>query len=785
MRHFFQTPRTSPPVFGTILHNICHAICFVALLSCINLQGQIYHPALPPAPAPSGLTPGNVDQPVRPLRAGAPDAEHVRITSVTQEVEGPLRRLRGDVRIQTIDMQLKADEVDYNADTGDVEARGHVHFEHYVRGEKIDCDKADYNVDTETGKFYEVSGTATARVQARPGLLTTQNPFYFQSKWAERIKDQYILHDGFLTDCILPRAWWRLQAPTFDLVPGDRAIAHHAKFYVKQLPLLYTPYFYKSLKKEPRRSGFLIPNFGNSSRRGRVVGAGYYWAINRSYDLTYRARYFSTAGFSHHIDFRGDVNETTNFDVLVDGIKDKRNLIPSTSGAMIVAHARSNLGRGWEARGEVNYLTSFAFRQQFTESFNEAVFSQTHSIGYITKHWSDYGVNLVAQQNVNFQSTTPGDNIDIRKLPEVQFIAREQELSLKGLPFWVSLDGDAGLLRRSQSLFQTRRFVTRLDFAPRITTALRWKDVQLIPSFGIRQTLYGSSVEPGGSLSGQNLMRSSRDVEVDLVLPAISRIFAAPSFFGEKIKHIVEPRITYKNTSGLDNFASIIRFDESDLLSNTNQVQFSLTNRLLAKDKNGVVSDLLTWQLYYDRYFDPTFGGAIVPGQRNVVQSSLDLTGYGYLDGLRHSSPIVSALRLQSRVGMEWRMDYDPLLARVVSNNLSLDGLVGQYRISLAHTQLRTDPVLAPSANQFRGVIGYGNENRRGFSYGFAAYYDYRKAILQYTQTQVTYNTDCCGMSMQVRRFDLGTRNETQFRVAFAISNIGTFGTLKRQERIF
>ena len=33
--------------------------------------------------------------------------------------------------------------------------------------------------------------------------------------------------------------------------------------------------------------------------------------------------------------------------------------------------------------------------------------------------------------------------------------------------------------------------------------------------------------------------------------------------------------------------------------------------------------------------------------------------------------------------------------------------------------------------------------------------------------------------------FALGNRNENQFRVAFAVANIGSFGTLRRQERIF
>jgi len=49
----------------------------------------------------------------------------------------------------------------------------------------------------------------------------------------------------------------------------------------------------------------------------------------------------------------------------------------------------------------------------------------------------------------------------------------------------------------------------------------------------------------------------------------------------------------------------------------------------------------------------------------------------------------------------------------------------------------------------------------------------------------VTYNTDCCGFSVQYRRFAVGTRNENQFRIAFAVSNIGSFGTLKPQEPIF
>ena len=71
------------------------------------------------------------------------------------------------------------------------------------------------------------------------------------------------------------------------------------------------------------------------------------------------------------------------------------------------------------------------------------------------------------------------------------------------------------------------------------------------------------------------------------------------------------------------------------------------------------------------------------------------------------------------------------------------------------------------------------------YSGGETAFYDYIRGAMQYTQTQLTYNTDCCGLSVQYFRFAVGTRNESQVRVSFAVSNIGAFGTLKRQERIF
>jgi LPS-assembly protein len=52
---------------------------------------------------------------------------------------------------------------------------------------------------------------------------------------------------------------------------------------------------------------------------------------------------------------------------------------------------------------------------------------------------------------------------------------------------------------------------------------------------------------------------------------------------------------------------------------------------------------------------------------------------------------------------------------------------------------------------------------------------------------QANYNFDCCGVSLEFRRFQFGAtvRDERQFRVAITFANIGTFGNLKKQERMF
>ena len=90
----------------------------------------------------------------------------------------------------------------------------------------------------------------------------------------------------------------------------------------------------------------------------------------------------------------------------------------------------------------------------------------------------------------------------------------------------------------------TAQFVDRLDFEPSVSTALRWKDIHLIPSFSIRETHYGSSLGNNHQFTGAGVQRSSREFSTELILPSLARVYSG------KRKHVIEPRAGYRYVNG-------------------------------------------------------------------------------------------------------------------------------------------------------------------------------------------------------------------------------------------
>ena len=81
---------------------------------------------------------------------------------------------------------------------------------------------------------------------------------------------------------------------------------------------------------------------------------------------------------------------------------------------------------------------------------------------------------------------------------------------------------------------------------------------------------------------------------------------------------------------------------------------------------------------------------------------------------------------------------------------------------------------------------GYWGKNLvRNFSALGALSYDALESRLLSHRVRVSYFWDCCGVSAEVRGFNISARNEQQIRFSFFLKGIGTFGTIRRPERVF
>lgn len=793
----------------------------------------------------------------------APSSEiedEVTIRAVQQEKDGSLYKLRGQAEIHYRNYVLYADEVTYNSATGDTQVEGHVVLDGGPYDEHVEASHGDYNVRTEVGTFYDVIGTAGFRIRRNRYVLTTTNPFAFTGKVVEKHgPSHYLVRQGTVTTCELPRPKWQFEAGRITVDVDGSAKIYSSTFRLRGVPVFYFPYVTHPVQKQERQSGLLIPSFGNSSRKGKIAGESVYWAINRSMDVTLGAEYYSMRGWSQRGEFRARPSDTSFIDFTYSGVIDRGIGTPRQDQGGEDAHftAEGRFGHNFRGVANVDYLSSFVFRIAFTEVYSQAVNSEVKSQIFLSNTSNGFHYNALGERYQNFEVCNPAQQDQcttltqtelIRILHTPSFFVSGAERKLGNTPLYWSFQSAAeGLQRRDLRVdspdplvqgFGTAPLVGRLDLAPSLAMPFQWKGWSARPELTLRDTFYTQRFNSELAATTKRaedsiLNRKALEAAFELRPPALSRVFERP-WLGRKWKHVIEPRMRYDFVTGVNNFANILRFDASDVLSNTNDIEYALVNRLYAKRVNSDTSDcdqpgmssltiggapatgvvpwegpenpdsrpcasgpreVVSWEVAQKYYFDPTFGHALVLGQRNVFAATADFTGIAFLNDVRRFSPIISRLRVETspRTNTEWDLDYDLKTGRINASTALVNYHYGPFTIGGGDAFLRVNDLTQGQAvpgqrdfHQFRIMFGYGQPQKRGFSGATSFGFDSNQGFLQYSTAQATYNWDCCGLSVEYRRFALGlVRNENQFRFAFSLANVGAFGNLKRQERLY
>jgi LPS-assembly protein len=784
-------------------------------LSLTILLFYLFGPALPASPA-------------QQIRLHSGKAGDVEIWSRgPQQKRGDLFIADDDVDIHFGDQRLQADHIEYNEKTSESLARGNVRFDY--NNEHLEAEEARYNVSTGHGTFTNVSGTVKIERRANPLILISQNPLYFQAPEVERFPgDIYLVRRGWITICDPQHPTWQFYAPHARIRLDKSVALVNANFRLYRVPLVWLPYATAPAGEKIRQSGFLLPVVSQSNSKGFVLGDALYLAPKPWLDATLGAELLTKRGSAERAEFRARPFENTSIKYTYFGVIDRGLQVPGPNGTTLLEkqgghqqqlEVQSLLPQGWRFVADVNELTSLTFRLAFADSFGDAITSEVRSATFLTNNFRGFSLNFAALSDKTFLSipitspttgvTTPAVSVSLRDAPEADFRSVEQS-HWRNLPFYFSFDAFAGALHRQDDTpLNTPPFVSRTEFAPKVTIPLHfgaWFGVTTSAAF--RTTYYGDSYNAAGQLSGQSITRNTGEFAVELRPPTLERFFDRSPLDKNKphkrYKHTIEPAITYRYVTGVNNFADFIRFDSDATLTDTNEVEYGITQRLFTKTGDDQPQELLSWSIFQKHYFDPTFGGAIVDGQRNVFEALNSISPFAFAFGPRNWSPIISDFKITpgSRYDLEQILQYDPQVQRLVTVGTLLKiKPYSEFFATVSYFRLNANPVQAdfpvppppnfvpfqqPLSNQVRTLLGYGNLTRKGFNFATGVSYDFTNETLQSQLVQISYNGNCCGLALEYRRINLGqVRTENRFTATFIIANIGSFGNLRRQDKIF
>lgn len=779
---------------------------------------------------------------IPPPPTGVPVKIEADTQSYVKTPEGNLYTLQGHVVIHYKDYVIQADRATYNQTTSDVIAEGHVNLDGGPDDAHFLASHATMNLDAHTGHFYDVAGTLEGqRLQRNTKILNSSNPFAITAReLIETGPQQYQVIDGTVTSCELPHPDWQLAAKEFFLA-NERATGKNSLFELDGLPVLhkvpvfYLPYVTHPVNGDQRESGFLIPIFGDDTTKGLILGEDVYWVLGRSADLLLGSEYYSNRGFAPLGQFRYKGRGLDFATVKFHSLLDRFPAAVNQGGVDLLVDGRHDFSPETRAVADIEYLSSYAYRQAFEDNYAIAINSEVKSQLFLAHSHDGLAEGLTFNRYSSFESNATSakgqEQITIFHSPTAQLDGVDQYLPGTPLMWGVTVSG-AGLTR-SEPGFDTSSAVPRLDFYPHLALPVHVDGWTMRPVVAVRDTFYGKSQNPaplGQVPSERNASLNRKDFEagVDLRPPALEREFTAPwieHLLGGELRHSIEPDIHYRFVRGIDNFSSVLRFDEVDVASDTNEVQYSLTQRLFVRQTKqhpckgdealgpndtcgGETVDWLSWQVAQKHFFEPRFGGAITPRTRNVLDTTLDLTGVAFLTFPRTYSPVISRLhwRTSSDTDLEWDVDYDTKTGRLDASNLFAGFHSGDYTFTVGDAHLHTvatpteslpqapTPTSTTPANttpqltdfnQLRVSAIYGSPAKLGLSTGVSAGYDFTLVQWQYYGMQASYNWNCCGLSFELRHYSLGTvRDDTEKLYSFTLAGVGAAGTLKRAERV-
>ena len=690
------------------------------------------------------------------------------------------------VQVDCDEVQFFADHMEIFRDSNRVRAWGHVVF--VSGGNRISAERVDFNTETRTGTFYVASGTATLGDRVERSMFGTQEPdAYF---WGEELQKvgpkKYKITRGGFTACVQPTPRWELISGTATINLDDYALLTNALFKVKNVPVMYLPVFYYPIQEDDRATGFIMPIYGTSTYRGQTLTNQFFWAINRSQDATFAHDWFSKTGQGYGAEYRFIASPSSDGNARLHIIREKATTDENgveragTRSFNIRGSARHQLPLATRLAAHADYSSDLRVAQQYQQNIYNAT-NRTRRFGVSTSTafsgftlTGNYARNEIFHGETSHTVDAAYPRLTLSRTPTR--IGRAPIFLHGGFDYGnvVREHHQEGQDVKDRSLqrfdmgggfrvpFPTFTFLT-------VNSTLNWKGTQ-----------YSKSVNPlntEGTLLEQSLFRDYFSVGTEVVGPVFTRIWHRPnSRFAERIKHVIEPSVTFTRVSLVENYVQIPKYETDDFQrGGTFNTDYALTTRFLIKPggERSVSRELLRVHIRQTHYSN-ALAGTTDPSYNS-----------GFLNRAPSSfSPVRLTATVNPAEGSSANLvvEYDPRISAIGTISaggtvqrrlIDATALYSRSRVQEVGTTFRTDNFIQA------GVNLRTPRNSLGGNYNF--HYDITNSKLIQQRILGYYNAQCCGVSAEYQVFNYGivfnpsVPQDRRFNISFTLAGIGTF----------
>jgi hypothetical protein len=690
--------------------------------------------------------------------------------------------------------QIFADDLLWNTCNGELSAEGNALL--VSPTSRIAAERVAFNTKTGLGTFYTASGMAGLgdRAEQDKSMFGGLEPdVYFYGESIEKIgEDRYRINKGGFTTCVQPTPRWDVVSRSATINLEDYAILRNAVLRVKDVPVFYLPILYYPIQSDDRATGFLMPSYGNSTYQGQSISNAFFWAIDRSQDLTAFHDWFFSRGQGMGSEYRYVSSPTSQGQLRTYWLFQNEATFDSNGSSIAQPEQRSyeingsmtqSLPAGMQARARVNYFSNLGVHQTYNYDFNRAVDGSRRFGGTLTGSWSGVTVNANYERSELLQSA---DTFSVNgQLPSLRADLSSRQLG--SMPLFLAVQSEYSRGYNRFVLFGTEQSeytVTRRDLTPTLRSTL--SNLSFFRLNGIATfpyTHYSGSLNQAGQFVEDPLTRRYAELRAEATGPVLTRVFSPQAGWADRAKHVIEPIATVQYRTDTPPISSIAPTGSTAeyIVGDTTTISYGVVNRLLVKPQPGPKGEavpsreLLTvtvQQSYYSNplasQFDPTYGLTYFNRPPN------------------NYSPIALVMRSMPTTftTADFRMEYDTTAETGKLQGITVGGGVNMplTQANVSWNKRRFGANLVDASNNF--ISGAFTTKTRGGQLGgtFSFNYDFGRDNLVQQRWIAFYNAQCCGVTMEYQTFSFPggdprfpVPQDRRFNFSFSLAGVGSF----------